>query len=606
MLIRISIVLVYLSFIQIESSKASFYPSKKNVSIIEDSLIAYYRFNGDVSDDIGEHHGTIRGAEFTTDRFSSTLSAFRFDGEEEHLNLNVDYTDAYDSLSISIWIYPFDDCTPTDTFTIDTSQNQYFISSGGIDQSTGIYGIWNKGSLLVGQSLPTSHSVHEYHSFLDNNQWHHIVMLYDAIEKVVDVHINGEWAFSLEHLLASSPSLSDSLIIGMPNFIGGQGFNGKVDEVRIYNRKLSEEKITELYQEYCPDTLTFEKIHIQSDTIIYADVSIQIDTLSIDTACTLNLITPVVFIQDSSLISPISKTYLWAMPGCKHTESVHDQHVSHRGIYINNFVTDDILGDALKEDSLLTWCIQQDFNNIYLYNIGTALSSGMQMELDSFIHKSNNQSIHITFVSAGYGTSFDNIVDYHKDYNHLPQGMVSEIEFWNGSGNYDIDYAPWLARLDSLKYIPILGDSSALNPLIQRRFYIGKIKNPGDVPSIEIAEDLVTHHDEIFLTNYHSNAYDLSTSSSENSIRNKLSLLAKAGKNIGQKVNIVILFNVRQDSPAPNIWSYYSVDNSNHDFRAGFEKWYQDFITATDIDHKEYINIMGYGMYRWTDAKEAR
>ncbi len=571
-----------------------------------DSLIASYYLNGNVDDELDNYSGSINGAELTSDRFSSTMSAFRFDGAEENLNLGVDFTESIDSLSISMWIYPYTSCEPSDTMSIDSTMDQYFLSSGGVGASTGIYGIWNQGSLLVGQSLAASHTAHEYHTFLDDSTWHHLVLFFDAINENASIYINGSLAYTLDHIVESSTTAIDSLLLGNANFEEGNGFFGKVDDVKLYNRKISDTDIGTLFKEGCPDTLQFANLHIQKDTALYAHSQIEIDTLKVDSACNLDLITPYVQLLDSTYLYPIASINVQNMDGCRHDYSIHDKHVTHRGIYINNFVTDGILGNALKEDSLINWCLHQDFNNMYLYNIGSALSSGMQVELDSFVHKANNLSLEVTFVSAGFGTSFDNIVTYHEDYPNIPQGIVSEIEFWNGAGDYDADYVPWLERLDSLKFIPPSGESSPLNPDIQKRFYIGKIKNPGQPPSISIAEDLISHHDEIFLTNYHSDAYNLSTSSSENSIRNKLSLMAEAAKNLEKEVNVVILFNVRQDSPAPNIWSYFSEDNADHDFRAGYEKWYHDFLNASDIDNKEYINLKGYGVYRWTDAKEAR
>ena len=605
MVLRFALLVLSTYFLMSEYENVS-NQSNSTSSILTDSLIASYYLNGNVIDESGTYDGTLNGAEITSDRFSSTMSALRFDGNLDHLNLGLDFTETYDSLSISIWIYPYTSCEPNDTLSINPAQDQYFFSSGGKDESTGIYGIWNQGSLLVGQSLAISHTEHEYHTFLDDSTWHHIVLFFDASNEVADVYINGELEFTLDHVAESSSTILDSLILGGPNFGGSDGFYGKLDDVKFYNRKLSADAITELYKEGCPDTLMFSNLHIQSDTFLFAQSLIKVDTLEIDTACDINFVTPFVHLIDSSFINPISDITISNMDGCNHSQSVHDVHVSHRGIYINNFVTDGVLGNESKEDSLIDWCLYQDFNNVYLYNIGSALSGGMQVELDSFVHKAKDQSIEVTFVSAGFGTSFSNIVSYHENYPNLPQGIVSEIEFWNGSGDYDIDYVPWLDRLDSLKFVTLTGDVSPLNPELNRRFYIGKIKNPGQPPSIVIAEDLITHHDEIFLTNYHSNGYNLSTSSSENSIRNKLSLLGEAAKNLQTEVNIVILFNVRQDSPAPNIWSYFSEENEDHDFRSGYEKWYHDFLNATDIDFKEYINLKGYGIYRWTDAKEAR
>ncbi|MEM7102907.1 MAG: hypothetical protein AAF502_07260 [Bacteroidota bacterium] len=282
--------------------------------------------------------------------------------------------------------------------------------------------------------------------------------------------------------------------------------------------------------------------------------------------------------------------------------------IEHRGIYINDFLTAGILGDVTKEDQLLEWIDINDFNNIYLYNIGAILSGSSKSALDAFVQKAHSyeDGIDVTFVSAGFGTSFDNIESYHDHFHNLPKGIVSEIEFWNGGMDYVTDYLPWINRLNSLKYDVPPGTISPRNPDVIRRFYIGKIKNSGEVPSLEIAKELVTHHDEILLTNYHTDAFDLSDSEEENSIKNKLRLLALAGMELNKPVNIVILFNVRQDSPSPHIKGYFDVSDGNNEFEQAYVSFHGDFEDATDIPHKSFLNLKGFGIYRYTDAKDAR
>ncbi len=280
--------------------------------------------------------------------------------------------------------------------------------------------------------------------------------------------------------------------------------------------------------------------------------------------------------------------------------------ITHRGIYINNFLTNGIIGNEAEENELLEWCTVNHFNNIYLYNIGEILSGNTKEALDPFVEKAHNKAIDVTFVSAGFGTSFEHIEQYHDDSNHLPEGIVSEIEFWNGDLNYADDYAPWIERLNSLKNDIPTGASSPRNGDLMRRFYIGKLKDVGEAPSLDIAKELVINHDEIFLTNYHTNAYDLYPHNDENAIKSKLRLLALAGKELNKTVNIVILFNVRADSPAPNILDYVSATGENNRFADPYLSFNDDYNAAQDIDHKEFLNLKGYGIYRYTDAKPSK
>ena len=281
----------------------------------------------------------------------------------------------------------------------------------------------------------------------------------------------------------------------------------------------------------------------------------------------------------------------------------------HRGVYINDFYNAGILGNTTLEDNLLAWVDENDFTDIYLYNIGAALGAGLDNDLRAFVGKAHNQSpyVKVSFVSAGFGDSFTEIEEYHdgrKD--HKPDGIVSEIEFWNGSMNFTDDYAPWIDKVNDLKFTPPPGEVAPLNAGITRQFYIGKIKDPGAPPSLTIAKELVLHHDEIFLTNYHSDGWHLSSSTAENSIVNKLNLLAQAGMELNKEVNVVILFNVYQMSPSPEIWDYFATTGMDNEFENAFVEWSTEYDASTDITNKEFLNLKGFGIYRYSDAKNAR
>jgi hypothetical protein len=281
----------------------------------------------------------------------------------------------------------------------------------------------------------------------------------------------------------------------------------------------------------------------------------------------------------------------------------------HRGVYINDFYTGGILGNNTLEDELLAWVDENDFTDIYLYNIGAALAAGLDDDLRAFVDKAHNQDpyVKVSFVSAGYGDSFTQIEEYHdgrKD--NRPDGIVSEIEFWNDSMTFVDDYEPWIDKLNDLKFTPPPGEITPLNADLTRQFYIGKIKDPGLPPSLTIAKELVTHHDEIFLTNYHNDAWQLSGSTEENSIVNKLNLLAQAGMELNKEVNIVILFNVYQMSPSPEIWNYFATTDMDNEFEDAFVEWGAEFDESTAITNKEFLNLKGFGIYRYSDAKDAR
>ncbi len=569
--------------------------------VFEDGLISKYNFNGNAVDSLSAHSGTIYGTSGSFNRFGQLESALHFDGKNDSVNLGLDFL-SYDSITVSLWLFPKSESTEDSAGT-----NQYFISSGEAGVSKGIYGIWNEGALYTGFTTTDKRVSSTYHSYLPKENWYHIVLGIDLIEEVSQTYVNGILVNSDDFEVGSFSDPVSSLIVGAANFSDSLGFYGGVDDLSIYSKLLTSEEIQSLYEIGCQDSLYIPTLILEQDTFLYAQSSVIIDSLQIDSTFELNIIAPNTTL-DTGFIAGLGRLNIYSNIGCNQKEIFYKSHFDHRGVYINNFVTDGYLGNDVKEDSILDWAVRHEFNNVYLYNIGSAMSMGMQEELDTFVYKAHNWDypIELTFVSAGFGTSFTNIENYHDDYDNIPVGIVSEIEFWNGSKTYADDFAPWVEKLNSLKFDTVTVDSIVRNPDLYRRFYIGKIKDGGEPPSIDIAENLVINHDEIFLTNYHSNGYNLSTSSSENSIRNKLSLLGEAGYNLGQKVNIVILFNVRQDSPAPQIWDYFEEVGEDHYFKHAYESFYKDFLEAEDIEHKNYLNLKGYGFYRYTDAIEAR
>ncbi|MFT4565877.1 MAG: hypothetical protein ACJA1A_001371 [Saprospiraceae bacterium] len=569
--------------------------------IDEDGLISKYDFDGNAVDSLGEHSGNVYGASGSFNRFGQLESALHFDGKNDSVNLGLDFL-SYDSISISLWLFPKSKSTEDSIGT-----DQYFISSGEPGVSAGIYGVWNEGALYTGFTTTDRTVSSTYHSYLPKDNWYHIVQGIDLIEETSLTYVNGSLVNTDEFAIGSFFGPVSSLIVGAANFSDTNGFYGGIDDVSIYSKLLTIAEIESLYNMGCPDSINIPSLDLEQDSFLYAKSSVIIDSLQIDSTFELNIIAPNTTL-DTGYISALSNLNIFSNSGCNQNQIFYKTHFEHRGVYINNFVSDGYLGNTLKEDSILDWAVRHGFNNVYLYNIGSAMSMGLQEELDSFVYKAHNWEIpiEVTFVSAGFGTSFTNIENFHDDYDNIPDGIVSEIEFWNGTKTYADDFAPWIVKMNSLKFDTVTVDSIIRNPNLYRRFYIGKVKDGGESPSLEIAENLVINHDEIFLTNYHSNGYNLSTSTSENSIRNKLSLLGEAGYNLSKKVNIVILFNVRQDSPAPQIWDFFAEEDEDQYFKQAYESFYKDFLEAEDIDYKNFLILKGYGIYRYSDAVEAR
>jgi len=75
---------------------------------INDGLVAYYPFNGNVNDESGNgNNGIVYGATLTNDRLGNPNSAYSFDGINDYISVPDSYSlrSPTEAVSISAWIY---------------------------------------------------------------------------------------------------------------------------------------------------------------------------------------------------------------------------------------------------------------------------------------------------------------------------------------------------------------------------------------------------------------------------------------------------------------------------------------------------------------------
>jgi len=221
-----------------------FYSCKKTTSstTLNNGLIAYYPFNGNANDESGNrHNGTVYGATLTTDRFGNSNKAYNFDGSGSCIQV-IDSSFALKQYTISMWV--------SINSQLSDGETSMLISIGnyGGDQHLqytndyySLYG-WTFGGYNV-DSLPYTLSV----GALPNvNQWYLLTVTRSADK--LDFFINGLLTKSESSKIPILPNYGTGKTIAIigAHFNYTMPFNGKIDEVRIYNRILSNNEITEL------------------------------------------------------------------------------------------------------------------------------------------------------------------------------------------------------------------------------------------------------------------------------------------------------------------------------------------------------------------------
>jgi hypothetical protein len=216
---------------------------------LNDGLVGYWRFDegsGSITYDETDNHndGTIYGATWYDEGVSG--SALSFDGDHDYVNLGNDASLYWPSMSITEWI-SFTDAEWMFTVNDQSPTNGAWGMSMGVGEDGHVsVGVCNgSGNDCMAATSQTA---------LNDGEWHFVAGTYCNIDKTIKIYIDGEfndedsWASSLMH----DPDLYDWIIgARSSSFVyphhDPHWYKGLIDEVRIYDRALSEEEIEDLY-----------------------------------------------------------------------------------------------------------------------------------------------------------------------------------------------------------------------------------------------------------------------------------------------------------------------------------------------------------------------
>ena len=217
---------------------------KHNYQGLFDGLVAGYDFKKDAKDFSGNgYDGTVNGATLTTDRFGVSDGCYSFDGTNDKITVG-DVSDlefaSGESFSFSFW-YKTTETASSGVFTkgfFGSSQTTpwYLFRSGTYaefylrDSSSNSY----NNSNAQGTSTP-----------IDDDVWHHIVMVYNADDSASYIYIDG----NLDSTLTGIPN--DSYGTNSGDFGFGTHENkyweGSLSIFLVYNKALTADEIQTLY-----------------------------------------------------------------------------------------------------------------------------------------------------------------------------------------------------------------------------------------------------------------------------------------------------------------------------------------------------------------------
>ena len=207
------------------------------LTIPRDGLVGEWLFDDNANDTSANgNNGTVWGATFSSDRFNSTSSALRVDGTSGYAQLPYVAIPSGISYSVSLWV--------NRSGWLSTSNYNAALIWGDMNQPKfSVSYSNNTGNFYFGgwgtdyQTSPTAFTA---------DQWIHVVVVVNS--DIANLYINGVndgMAVSVDSVDKTNFYIGNTL----ENNEGIYGFDGLIDDIRIYDRALSNSEIVSLYSE---------------------------------------------------------------------------------------------------------------------------------------------------------------------------------------------------------------------------------------------------------------------------------------------------------------------------------------------------------------------
>jgi len=203
-------------------------------------LVAWYPFNGNANDESGNgNDGVVNGAILTSDRFGNVGKAYDFNGTSSYISNIISQNDL-DSFTVSIWYY-----SPTPSNSVACLYN---IWDATIETNQAHLNLTNTPSTFLYSWINGIGQIDDEFGTRDISNWHQVIIV-----KASDSQ------FTFVDGVANFGSLSGTNIsfnfnkfeLGRELTSGGllpqTYWIGKLDDVGFWNRALTQQEISDLY-----------------------------------------------------------------------------------------------------------------------------------------------------------------------------------------------------------------------------------------------------------------------------------------------------------------------------------------------------------------------
>ena len=228
---------------------------------VTEGLIAYYPFNGGTLDESGKgNNGVSFNVKSTEDRFNNPSSAFSFNGIDSYVDCGnpTAFNFGTGDFTLSAWIR----CN-------GSQPGRYVLGKYGIPYQPLAYGLgtWDNSSaysFITGADWPI-----ELRSTLSlaNSDWHHLVVVYQRNREMV-LFQDSTVIDRVNISNSKNSAITNSYPLTIGKVVAGQHFGGEIDDVRIYNKALSEAEVKTLHDYESKPTIGNPRIATATSQVV--------------------------------------------------------------------------------------------------------------------------------------------------------------------------------------------------------------------------------------------------------------------------------------------------------------------------------------------------
>jgi hypothetical protein len=224
-----------------------------------EELVGWWPFNGNANDESGnENNGTVNGAVLTEDRFGVANAAYEFDGVDDYIIGSADLLPPTDR-TVSLWFFGN---------TIgEGDKGKQILGYGGNECGQSwimLIDSWEQNTYEISGHCNANATYSSYGETQPNGSWHHMV---------ASSSVNGTYLYLDGNLIeVAASTFVDTYVAGKDFLFGAIPFNngigfyndvytnpwdGSLDDIGIWNRALSQEEISNLFNATnCSNNLT--------------------------------------------------------------------------------------------------------------------------------------------------------------------------------------------------------------------------------------------------------------------------------------------------------------------------------------------------------------